>query len=57
MLDGPPQILLVLSTDVYHIDWSEAQNKRKLEELQRVLDTSGLEKLGQENQVYLDYRL
>ena len=24
MLDGPPQILLVLSTDVYHIDWSEA---------------------------------
>ena len=36
---------------------AEAQNKRKLEELQRVLDTSGLEKLGQENQVYLDYRL
>ena len=25
MLDGPPQILLVLSTDVYHIDWSEAR--------------------------------
>ena len=24
VLDGPPQILLVLSTDVYHIDWSEA---------------------------------
>ena len=35
---------------------AEAQNKRKLEELQRNLDTSGLEKLGQENQVFIDYR-
>ena len=35
---------------------AEAQNIRKLEEIQKNLDTSGLEKLGPENQVCVDYR-
>lgn len=35
---------------------AHAQNIRKLEEMQRVLDTSGLEKLGQDNPVCLEYR-
>ena len=35
---------------------AQAQNIRKLEEMQRVLDTSGLEKLGQDNPVCVEYR-
>ena len=35
---------------------AEAQNIRKLEEIQQHLDTSGLEKLGPENRVCVDYR-
>jgi len=35
---------------------AEAQNKRKLEDVQRNLDTSGLEKMGPENPVNMEYR-
>ena len=35
---------------------AEAQNKRNLEELQRNLDTSGLEKMGPDNPVFMEYR-
>ena len=35
---------------------AEAQNKRNLEELQRSLDTSGLEKMGPDNPVFMEYR-
>eukprot|EP00092_Neocalanus_flemingeri_P029208 GFUD01031705.1.p1 GENE.GFUD01031705.1~~GFUD01031705.1.p1 ORF type:complete len:1324 (-),score=443.62 GFUD01031705.1:1464-5210(-) len=35
---------------------AEAQNKRKLDDVQRNLDTSGLEKMGPENSVNIEYR-
>jgi hypothetical protein len=35
---------------------AEAQNKRKLEDVQRNLDTSGLEKMGPDNPVNIEYR-
>ena len=35
---------------------AEAQNKKNLEELQRNLDTSGLEKMGTDNPVFMEYR-
>jgi len=35
---------------------AEAQNKRKLEDVQRNLDTSGLEKMGPDNSVNMEYR-
>ena len=35
---------------------AEAQNKQKLEEVQRSLDTSGLEKLGPENAICAEWR-
>merc|ERR1719318_1376792 len=35
---------------------AEAQNKRKLEDVQRNLDTSGLEKMGSDNSVNMEYR-
>jgi len=35
---------------------AEAQNKRELEDVQRNLDTSGLEKMGAENPVNMEYR-
>ena len=45
------EILDSIDKEVAH-----AQNIRKLEDLQRVLDTSGLEKLGQDNPVCVEYR-
>ena len=51
VLDKTKEILNNIDKEV-----AEAQNKRNLEELQRNLDTSGLEKMGPDNPVFMEYR-